>query len=152
MIQSGEILGELLLALPYAAIKAGTQELIKRAPELTRNATRYFVNKGINRLKKDFKWIKGSGIALKNNETKDIMNVIKSLENRGILLKRTTTKIAHEEGGFLNFLRPLMTADLPLIKTVLTPLGKRILIPIGLSTSMSATDAAIQEKIYLQQH
>ena len=54
MIKSGGILGELLVALPYAAIKAGTQELIKRAPELTRYATRYFVNKEINRIKKRF--------------------------------------------------------------------------------------------------
>ena len=34
MIQSGGILGELLVALQYAAINAGTQELIKTAPEL----------------------------------------------------------------------------------------------------------------------
>ena len=52
MIQLGGILGELLVALTYAAIKAGSQELMKRAPELIRNVTRYFVNKGINRLKK----------------------------------------------------------------------------------------------------
>ena len=50
MIQSGGILGEVLIALPYATIEAGTQELIKRALELTRDATRYFANKGMNRL------------------------------------------------------------------------------------------------------
>ena len=50
MIKSGGILGELLVALPYAAIKAGTQELIKKAPELTRDASRYFFNKVMNRL------------------------------------------------------------------------------------------------------
>ena len=32
----------------------------------------------------------GSGIILRNNEIKDIMKVIKSLENRRILLKGTT--------------------------------------------------------------
>ena len=32
MIQSGGILGELLVALPHAAVKAGAQQLIKRAP------------------------------------------------------------------------------------------------------------------------
>ena len=56
-----------------------------------------------------------SGIALTNNEIKDIMKVITSLENRGILLKETTTKITSQEGEFLIFLRPLMTAGLPLI-------------------------------------
>ena len=31
---------------------------------------------------------------------KDIMKLIKSLENRGILLKGATTKITGKEGGF----------------------------------------------------
>ena len=30
-----------------------------------------------------------------------------------------------QEGGFLNFLRPLMTAGLPLLKSLLTSLAKR---------------------------
>ena len=50
MIQSGGILRELLVALPYAAFKEGTQQLIKRAPELTKYATKYIANKGLNRL------------------------------------------------------------------------------------------------------
>ena len=40
------------------------------------------------------------------------MKVIKSLENRGILLKGTARKITCQEGGSLNFLRPLMTSEL----------------------------------------
>ena len=51
------------------------------------------------------------------------MKVIKSLGNRGILLKGTSTKVTSQEGGFLNFLRPLMTAGLPLMKSVFTPLA-----------------------------
>ena len=77
----------------------------------------------------------------------------KSLENRGILLKGTTRKITCQEGGFLNFLRPLITAGLPLMKNVLTPLAKGFLIPVGLTATASATDAAIQKKIYqVQKH
>ena len=52
------------------------------------------------------------------------MKVIKSLENRGLLSKGTTRKINSQEGQFLNFLRPLMTIGLLLIKSVLTPLAK----------------------------
>ena len=74
------------------------------------------------------------------------MKVIKSLENQGILLKGTTRKITSQEGGFLNFLRPLMTAGLPLMKNVLTPLAKSFLFPVRLSAGMTATDAAIQKK------
>ena len=75
------------------------------------------------------------------------MKVIKSLENRGILLKGTTRKITSQEGGFLSFLRPLMTADLPLMKSALTPLAKIVLLPLGFSAGMLAADAAIQKKI-----
>ena len=39
----------------------------------------------------------------------------------GILLKGTTTKVTIQEGVFLNFLRPLVTAGLPCMKNVLTP-------------------------------
>ena len=76
------------------------------------------------------------------------MKVIKTLENRGILLKGTTRKITTQEGGSLNFVKPLMTADLPLMKSVLTPLSKSILLLLGLSAGMLAADAAIQKKVY----
>ena len=75
------------------------------------------------------------------------MKLIKSLENREILLKETVRKITGQEGGFLNFLRPLITAGLPLMKNVLTPLAKSILILFGLTAAASAADAAIQRKI-----
>ena len=58
-----------------------------------------------------------------------------SLENRGTLLKGTTTTIASEEEGFHNFIRSLMTAALSLIKSVLTPLAKIALVPLGLSAN-----------------
>ena len=38
-----------------------------------------------------------SGITPTNNEIKDIMKVIKSVENRGILLKGTTRKITSQK-------------------------------------------------------
>ena len=40
-----------------------------------------------------------------------------------------------------------MTADLPLMKNVLTPLAKSFLLPFALTAGMLATDAAIQKKI-----
>ena len=79
---------------------------------------------------------------------KDIMKVTKSLENRGSLLKGTTRKVTSQEVGSPNFLRPLMKSGLPLIKSGLTPLAKNVLLPFGLSTGISAADAAIQKKIY----
>ena len=41
-----------------------------------------------------------------------------------------------------------MKVDLPLMKNVLTPLAKRILIPSGSTAAASATDADIPKKIY----
>ena len=75
------------------------------------------------------------------------MKVIKSLESRGNL-KGTTRKITLQKGGFLNFLRPIISAGLSLMKGVLTPLGKSVLLPFGLKAAMSATDAAILKNIY----
>ena len=85
----------------------------------------------------------GSELTVAKNEIKDITEVIRSLENRGILLKRTTRKIGSKKGGFLNVLRPLMLVGLPLVKNVLTPLAKSILAPLRLTTTTSATDAAV---------
>ena len=143
MIQLWGTLTELLVGIPYIFAKEGTKQLIKRAPEITRYLTNYFVNKKINELNKKFTSSKGSGITLANNEIKDIIKVIKSLENRGILSKETTRKSTSQEKKFLNFLRLLMTSRLSVMKSMLTPLGKSVLLPFRLSAKMPAADAAI---------
>ena len=51
-------------------------------------------------IKKVILSISGSGITLTNNEIKDIIKLIKSLENRRILLKGTTRKVTSQEGEF----------------------------------------------------
>ena len=71
------------------------------------------------------------------------MKVIESLGKRRILLKGTNTKITSQVGGFLNFFRTLMTAGLPLMANKITPLAKRVLMSLGLTAGMSATNAAI---------
>ena len=76
--------------------------------------------------------------------------MIKSLENTGILLKGTTRNFTNQEGGFLSFLRPLMTFGLPLMKSVLTPLAKSALWTLGLSAGILAGDAAIQKKLWIR--
>ena len=53
---------------------------------------------------------------LAENATEYYVN--KGINNRGILFKRTR-KITSQEDGFINFLRPLMTAGLPLMKNIL---------------------------------
>ena len=58
------------------------------------------VDAGINiigkKIKNGISLVKSSGITLTNHEIKDIIKVIKSLENKGISLKETTRKIASQ--------------------------------------------------------
>ena len=64
------------------------------------------------------KKVKVLWVTLTNNDIKDIIKVIRSLENRGSLLKGIATKINSQKGGFLNFFIPLMTTALPLMKNL----------------------------------
>ena len=53
-----------------------------------------------------------------------------------------------QSGGFLGrLLGPLLKTGLPLIKNVIKPLAKSVLIPLGLTAAASAADAGIHKKI-----
>ena len=73
----------------------------------------------------------GSGLSITNNEIKDILKVIKSLENRKFLMKETSKNVLNRKGGFLGL---LMIVGLLLMKILLALLGKWVLIPLGLMT------------------
>ena len=45
-------------------------------------------------------------------------------------------------------LGPLLKTGLPLMKNILKPLAKSVLIPLGLTATVSATDKVIQKKIF----
>ena len=52
-----------------------------------------------------------------------------------------------QSGGFSGrILKQLLKPGLPLIGNVLKPLAKSVLIPLGLTATVSATDAAIYKK------
>ena len=53
-----------------------------------------------------------------------------------------------ESGGFLGrLLGPLIRTGLPLMKSVIKPLAKSVLIPLGLTAAASAADAGIHKNI-----
>ena len=53
-----------------------------------------------------------------------------------------------QSGRFLGkLLGPLLKTELSLIKNVITPLSKSVLIPLGLTAAASAADAGIHKKI-----
>ena len=52
-----------------------------------------------------------------------------------------------QSGGFLGrLLGPLLKTGLPLIKNIIKPLTKTVLIPLGVTAAGSAADAGIHKK------
>ena len=74
--------------------------LAKTGTYRVRDLGKDFLDKQINRFNKEYITGKGSGITLTNNEVKDIKKIIRSLENRGILLKGITKKLLVKKDDF----------------------------------------------------
>ena len=96
---------------------------------MKKDIPKFLLNTGLNILTKklyeNLSLVMGSGITLTNNEMKYIIEIIKLLQNRGIWLKENTEKsIRKERELFSNFLGPLMSVGLPLMKNVLRQLAK----------------------------
>ena len=79
-----------------------------------------------------------------------VSNLFKAFADKlssDIKLSKTRTTKMIQSGGFLGrLLRPLLKTGLQLIKNVIKPLGKRILIPLELTAAASAVDAGIHKK------
>ena len=70
--------------------------------------------------------------------------------NSSVDIKFSKTQLSKmiQSGGFLGkLLGPLLKTGLPLIKNVIKPLAKSVLIPLGLTVAASAADAGIHKKI-----
>ena len=63
------------------------------------------------------------------------------------LSKAQINKIILFGGFFSKLLVPLLKTGLPLIKNVIKPLAKSVLVPLGLTAAASAADAGIHKKI-----
>ena len=69
--------------------------------------------------------------------------------NSSLDIKFSKTQLSKmiQSGGFSGkLLGPLLKTGLPLIKNVITPLAKSVLIPLGLTSAASAADAGIHKK------
>ena len=82
---------------------------------------------------------------------RQISNLRKAFSNHlsvDIKLSKTQLSKMIQSGGFLGrLLGPLLKTGLPLIKNVIKPLTKSVLIPLGLTAAASAADAGIHKKI-----
>ena len=64
-----------------------------------------------------------------------------------VKLSKTQLSKMIKSGGFLGKrLGPLLRTGLPLMKIVIQPLAKNVLIPLGLTAAASAADAGIHKK------
>ena len=67
---------------------------------------------------------------------------------RDIVLSKTQLSKMIQPGVFLGkFLGPILRTELPLMKSVIKPLAKSVLVPLGLTAAASAADAVIHKKI-----
>ena len=82
---------------------------------------------------------------------RQVSNLRKSFANNSSadieLSKIQLSKMIQSRGFLSRLLGPLLKTGLPLIKNVLTPLAKSVLIPLGLTAATSATNAGIHKKI-----
>ena len=87
-------------------------------------------------------------LLLTNRQVENIRNAF--VKNTSIAIKLSKTQLSKiiQSGGFLGrLLGPLLKTGLPLIKSVIKPLAKSVLIPLGLTAAASAADAGIHKKI-----
>ena len=82
---------------------------------------------------------------------RQVANPLKALASylsTDIKLSKTQIFKMIQSGGFLGRLHgPLLKTGLPLMKNVIKPLAKSVLIDLGLTAAASATDAGIHKKI-----
>ena len=85
-------------------------------------------------------------LLLRNRQVSIIRKVFSNNSSVDIKFSKTQLSKMIHSGGFLGrLLGPLLKTGLPLIKNVIAPLAKSVLIPLGLTAA--AADAGIHEKI-----
>ena len=87
-------------------------------------------------------------LLLTNRQVANIRKPFANHSSTDIKLSKTQLSKMIQSGGFLGkLLGPLLKTGLPLIKSVIKPLAKSVLIPLGLTAAASAEDAGIHKKI-----
>ena len=87
-------------------------------------------------------------LLLTNRQVENIRKAFANHLSTDIKLSKTQLSKMIQSGGFLGrLLGSLLKTGLPLMKSVIKPLAKSILVPLGLATAASAADARIHSKI-----
>ena len=85
---------------------------------------------------------------LTNRQVTNLRKAFANHTSTDIKWSKTQLSKMMQSGGFLGrLLGPLVRTGLPLMKSVIQPLAKSDLIPLGLTAAASAPDAGIHKKI-----
>ena len=86
-------------------------------------------------------------LLLTNRQVSNLRKAFANHSSADIKLSKTQLSKIIQSGGFLGrLLDPLLKTGLPLIKNLIKPLAKSVLIPLGLNAAASAADAGIHKK------
>ena len=86
-------------------------------------------------------------LLLTNTQLSNLRKAFASKSSTDVKLSETQLSKMIQLGGFPGtLLGPLQKTGLPIIKNVIQPLAKSVLIPLGLTAAASAADAGIQKK------
>ena len=86
-------------------------------------------------------------LLLTDRQVSSIRKAFSNNSSVDINFSKTQLSKIIQSGGFLGKLfGPLPKIGLPLIKNVITPLAKSVLIPLGLTAAASAADSGIHKK------
>ena len=86
-------------------------------------------------------------LLLPNRQVSNLCKAFANYLSTNIKLSKTQLSKMIQSGGFLGrLLGPLLKTGLPLIKNVIKPLAKSVLIPLGLTAAASAAVAGIHKK------
>ena len=92
-------------------------------------------------------------LLLTNRQVSNLRKAFANHLSADIKLSKTQLSKMIQSGGFLGrLLGPLLKTGLPLIKNVIKPLAKSVLIPSGLTAAASAADAGIHKNIRIREY
>ena len=87
-------------------------------------------------------------LLLTNRQVSNLRKAFANHLSADIKLSKTQLSKMIQSGGFLGrLLGPLLKTGLPLMKNVIKPLAKSVVIPLGLTAAASAENAGIHKKI-----
>ena len=109
-------------------------------------------NKTGTTLRMSLKMFNGNDIPhellLTTRQKTKLRNAFNNNMSTDLKLSRAQISKIIQSGGFLGrLLGPLLKTGLPLIKNVIKPLAKSVLIPLGLTAAASAADAGIHKNV-----